>query len=277
MQKSLQQVLQLSVEERQDYIEQHGAMLFETMLASIGVPEDELRDKVNYRLFIELLSAQMIPTDIMQHLVEVLPTQRFLYKGIAEGESDDVFTRSFAALWLTGLFYVDQQTSFLTAEQAQLAMEQSLSYLNKERDVRGFVDIKGWVHSMAHGADLAAAILSHPHAKVQYGAVILQGVKESFWKGRVYTDDEDERLVKIFEVFAKNNFPEDVLVEWMEQVFDKLQRHLYEVGYTPELFVARTNTMQFAKTLYFTLKFSGKYDKLRGITSIFISKWMKMQ
>ncbi len=277
MQKSLQQVLQLSIEERQDYIEQHGATLFETMLASIGVPEDELRDKVNYRLFIELLSAQMIPTDLMQHLVEVLPTQNFLYKGITSGEPDDVFTRSFAALWLTGLFYVDQQTSFLTVEQAQLAMEQSLSYLSKEKDVRGFVEIKGWVHSMAHGADLATAILSHPHVKLQYAAVILQGVKESFWKGRVYTDDEDERLVKIFEALAKSNFSEDVLIEWMEQVFDKLQRHLYEVGYTPEFFAARTNTMQFAKTLYFTLKFSGKYDKLRGITSIFISKWMKMQ
>jgi len=48
-----------------------------------------------------------------------------------------------------------------------------------------------------------------------------------------------------------------------------------DVGYTPQYFNARTNTLHFMKTLYFTLKFSQQMPQLKGIVSIFISKWMK--
>ena len=275
--QQLQQVLQLSTNERAGYIAQNGDTLFATMLQHIGATDATIRDATNYRLFIELLNEQLIPRATLIEFTQQLVTNDFLYKGIYNGESDDVFTRSFAALWLTGIFHVDEQLHFLQPEQAQLLMEQCVSYLAKERDVRGFVEGKGWAHSVAHGADLAVAILSHSHAKMQYAPLVLQAVKSVFWKGTVFTDDEDERLVKILEVLIRNEFPEDVLVEWVEQLFDKLAHELYQVGYTTSFFHARTNTLQFAKTLYFTLKFSNQYDKLRGVTSLFIAKWLKMQ
>lgn len=273
----VQHVSGLTSAQRKQYVETEGEQLVEELLANIGHPNPAVRDELNYRVFIELVQENVLPPTLLNKMATTLASTAFLYKGIGDGEGDDVFTRSFSALTLTALFHADKQLAFLSTEEAQTLMEQCLPYLAKERDVRGFVEQKGWAHSIAHGADLGAAILTHPHAKIQYGAQLLQGVKASMWKGRVYQDDEDERLVKIVEALIANEFPEDVLVEWMEQLFDRLEGELYQTGYTPAFFHARTNTLHFAKTLYFTLKFSQQYDKLRGVTSIFIAKWMKVQ
>lgn len=261
--------------ERVHYIQKSGDTLLQEMLQNIGVPEDELRDKLNYRVFIELLSAQLWKPAQMIELTKTLISQDYLYSHLSEENEDAVFTRSFSALWLAGLLQVDRQLHFLTDDEAKEIIKATLPYLHREHDVRGFVGEKGWAHAVAHGADLAVAAVNHPAFQLSDAPILLQGMKEAFWKGSVYTDDEDERLVKIIEALVAIDFPEEVLVEWVEQVFDKFDHHLHEVGYTPAFFAARTNTLHFMKTLYFSLKFSNHYLQLRGVCSILIGKWMK--
>ena len=261
--------------ERQAYMNEHAEQLIKEMLQYIGFPEDELRDKLNYRLFIELLSGQLFSQAQMAELAHILKGDDYLFHAIGERDTDTVFTRSFSALWLSSLLNVDSQLHFLSEEEAVNIMDVSSRYLSNEKDVRGFVGEKGWAHAIAHGADLSTAIIAHPSFNVRFAPVILQGIKDSFWKGTVFVDDEEERLVTIFEKLIRIDFPEEVLIEWIEQVFDKLQFYLMEVGYTPQYFAARTNTLHFMKTLYFTLKFSQKSPEIMGIVSIFIAKWMK--
>jgi hypothetical protein len=271
----LTEVLNMNHSQRQNYMSEHGNSLIENMLKHIGYPEDELRDKLNYRLFIELLADQLFTNDQMTHLTQSLIGDDYLLNSIGKSESDGVFTRSFSALWLSNLLNVDSQLRFLSNEEVARIMEVSSHYLVKEKDVRGFVGEKGWAHAVAHGADLACAIVAHPLFEVRFAPILLQGVKESFWKGTIYIDDEEERLVAIIEKLIANDFPDEILIEWVEQVFDKMQFYLMEVGYTPQYFAARTNTLHFMKTLYFTLKFSKKSAELQGIVSLFIAKWMK--
>ncbi|MEK4229458.1 DUF2785 domain-containing protein [Solibacillus sp. FSL H8-0538] len=275
MKEKLMQLLAMDFAARQQYINESGEELLQEMLLNIGVTDDELRDKLNYRVFIELLSAQLWTPKQMTHLATVLITNNYLYYKVEEQDKDSVFTRSFSALWLAGLLQVDRQLHFLTDDTARQVINVTLPYLQRERDVRGFVEEQGWAHAVAHGADLAVAVVNHPLFQVSDAPVLLQGVKEVLWKDSVYTDDEDERLVKVIEALIAMDFPEEVLVEWVEQIFDKLDLHLYEIGYTPAFFAARTNTLHFIKTLYFTLKFSNQYNQLRGVCSIFIGKWMK--
>jgi len=272
---TLIEILNMNHIERQLYMNEHADSLLEEMIKYIGYPEDEMRDKLNYRLFIELLAGQMFTNDQMANLALILKSDNYLFHSIGGYETDDVFTRSFSALWLSNLLNADSQLRFLNDEQAMSVLNASSSYLVKERDVRGFVGEKGWAHAIAHGADLSSAIISHPSFEVRLAPVILQGIKESFWKGSVFIDDEEERLVTIIEKLISKDFPEEILIEWIEQVFDKLQFYLMEVGYTPQYFAARTNTLHFMKTLYFTLKFSQKSPELMAIVSLFIAKWMK--
>ena len=275
MKDKLTALLNMNDSERRTYMNEHADHLIAEMLEHIGYPEDEMRDKLNYRLFIELLASQLLSHKQMGHITSTLQGEDYLFLSIGERNSDTVFTRSFSALWLSNLLNVDRQLRFLNEDEATSILDASSRYLGKENDVRGFVGEKGWAHAIAHGADLASAIISHPSFDSRFAPVILQGIKESFWKGTVFVDDEDERLATILEKLISQNFPEEIIIEWIEQVFDKLQFYLMEVGYTPKYFAARTNTLHFMKTLYFTLKFSRKSPEIMGVVSLFIAKWMK--
>ncbi|MCM3388374.1 DUF2785 domain-containing protein [Ureibacillus chungkukjangi] len=275
MKATLTKLLNMNELERQAYMNENADQLIAEMIKHIGYPEDEMRDKLNYRLFVELLASQLYSHEQMAHIASLLKGEDYLFLSIGERDTDTVFTRSFSALWLSNLLNVDRQLRFLNEEDATCILETSSHYLGRENDVRGFVGEKGWAHSIAHGADLSSAIISHPSFNVRFAPVILQGIKKSFWNGTVFVDDEEERLVTVFENLIAKDFPEEVLIEWIEQVFDKLQFYLMEVGYTPEYFAARTNTLHFMKTLYFTLKFSKKSPEIMGIVSLFIAKWMK--
>ncbi len=55
--QQLQQVLAMNEEERQLYMQAHEEQLLTNMIKHIGDPSSTLRDQTNYRLFIELLSA----------------------------------------------------------------------------------------------------------------------------------------------------------------------------------------------------------------------------
>lgn len=264
-----------SSEERKTYLEKEGDELIEQMLEHIGNPDAEIRDQLNYRFFIECLSEQLFSFDQMRKLTFTLHETEYLFSSIGDRNSDTVFTRSFSALWLSHLLYADGQLHFLSETESKSVLETCSHYLNKEQDIRGFVEGNGWAHAIAHGSDLACAIIAHPHFEMRLAPNLLQGVKNSFWKQSVFTDDEEERLVKMFEKLIHKDFPEEILVEWIEQVFDKLQFYLMEVGYTPQYFHARTNTLHFMKTFYFSLKFSRKLPELTAVVSIFISKWMK--
>lgn len=269
-------VLALPYEERGAYIQQHPQFL-EEMLEHIGHPQGEIRDQYNYRLFVELLSADQIPHEVIKSFAARLVGDDFLLKRLGEKGEDTVFTRSFSALWLTAIVYADRQLQLLEETSIDDMAKASLMFLGREKDLRSFVnEDNGWAHAIAHISDLLAALIQHRHFNLHYAPSILQEVKDAFWKGRVYTDDEEERFVKIVEALIQRGFKEEILVEWIEQVFDKLEMYTYELGYTQEWFRARTNTLHFMNTLYFTLKFSNRYEKLRAVISIFIQRWMKL-
>ncbi|MFC5603471.1 DUF2785 domain-containing protein [Sporosarcina koreensis] len=273
MKKQMKMVLEMDDIQCQNYMELHGEQLFEFMLENLGSTDGELRDELIYRLLVKLLTGQHLESNQLIHACKELITDRYLLLSIGGKDSDDVFTRSFSTLWLTGLFWLDQEQPFMNSELRSHAMEKSATYLLKEQDTRGLIDGKGWAHSIAHGADLAAIIASHPLVEKRLIPVILEGVASCFWKGGVYVDDEDERLVAIIVSLAKIDYPEDILVEWTEQVFDKLDRKIPEQGYSQSFYHARTNIMQFMKTLYFALKKSKRYHKLQSTSSFFVQKW----
>lgn len=273
MKETLENILHMNQLEREQYMSTNGAQLLEQMTKIIGYPEDELRDKLNYRLFIELLSTNVLTNEQMTQLTIKLSGEDYLYSSIGKTEDDSVFTRSFSALWLAALLHADAQLHFLTDEQSTEVLEVATPYLMKELDVRGFLGEKGWALAIGNGSELAIAIVSHPSFKLHLTSKLLEGVKASFWKGSVYINDEEENFAKLIGLLISKNVAEEVLIEWVEQVFDKLQFYLLTNGYTPQYFSARTNTLHFMKQFYFLLKFTRRMPELMGAVSIFIGKW----
>ncbi|GKV55327.1 membrane protein [Sporosarcina sp. NCCP-2222] len=273
LQTTLQEVIAMSPEERKDYMKESGGQLVEQMLGEIGSIDPVLRDEQIYGLFITLLTERLIENDVMENLAIELISDRQLFCSIGETNTDSVFTRAFASLWLAGLLTIDQETPYLEEGVRRLVMERCSTYLQQERDVRGFVEEKGWAHSIAHGADLAAVIAGHPLTEKRLMPILLQGVSDSFWKGTVYTDDEDKRLVEVIMALVKQEYPEEVLVEWIEQVFDRLALEKSRSGYSRPFFQARTNTLHFMTAFFFALKMNHQAPRLQQVAAHYIQKW----
>lgn len=270
-------VLQLTTEERTQYMKQHGELLLEQMLESIGSSDPALRDQAIYSLFMELLVSNQLSKQTMEQLMTTLATDDYLFYQMGDYTDDSVFTRSFSALWLAGLLRMDIMQPYLSDEAKEQLYQKATQFLQRERDIRGFVDSKGWANAIAHTADLLALMVRHDYFEVKYGVPILQGIQSVFWKGQVLVDDEEERLVEIISALIEVQFPEEVLIEWVEQVFDQLQRYLMQRGYTRDYFTARTMILHFMKTLYFALKYKQKYPQLLSTVASFIAKNFKVQ
>ena len=274
MRKQLINLLAMNDEQCRIYMENDGESIFTYMLENVGTTDSELRDEIIYRLLVKLLSGNHLTTAQMERATEELISDRYLFNSIGEKDTDTVFIRSFAALWLTGIFWVDKEQPFMNSELRSLAIEKCVHYLYKENDVRGYT-ANGWAHAIAHGADLYRMIATHPSVEQRLIPVILGGLSTCFFKGGVYVDDEDERLVTIVTALVENDYPEEVLLEWVEQIFDRLDREVAEFGQSPSFLHSRTNILQFMKTLYFALKKSHSAHQLRSAVSYFIQKWQR--
>ncbi|QDP99604.1 DUF2785 domain-containing protein [Lysinibacillus fusiformis] len=265
-----------TITERQNFLLTEGDWLIQQMLAHIGSTDAELRDQLIYRTFIDLLSDNLLSTQQLQYLFDIASSEEFLYADIGEQLSDSVFTRSFSALLVASILAKDAELLTLNDESLQPFFKKIGRYLLLEQDTRGQVQGKGWAHSIAHGADLAAITIKHPKFDLQHAASILHALKLTTWKDVVYTNDEEERLINIIEALLIRSYSEEALMEWVEQVFDKFEMHLVTQGYNESFFCGRTCTLNVMKTLYFALKMNNRAPKLQNIIYGQVAKWLKL-
>ena len=273
MKNILQQAIKEQPEMRPNFLQKHNIDLFD-LLQVIGDRDAVLRDELAFRIFVESLYTGSWPNQVLNKVTKKLITEDFLFFNIGEIGTPSVYTRSFSALWLSYLLKVDAQQPFLEEQESKVIFEKVTTYLIRECDTRGLVEDEGWANAVTHAADLYTACVLHPHFEMRFVPLCLQGISNSIWAGNVFVDDEEQKLADVIKVLQTIDFPEDVLVEWIEQLFDKLEFHLYERGYTRDYFKAKTNTIHLMQAIYFKLKFAKIYSKVQSIASIFIAKSM---
>lgn len=261
---------------QQEFMLQKGDWLLQEMLTHIGSPDAELRDKLIYRTFIHILSDNLLRTEQLQYLFDTVTSDEFLYLKLGEELTDSVFTRSFSALLAAGILAKDAELLVLNDDRLQAFFQKIGRYLLLEKDTRGHVHDKGWAHSIAHGADLAAMTIKHPKFNLQYAPHILHALKLVTWKDTVFVDDEEERLINIIEALLARNYSEEALIEFVDQVFDKFEMHLVTQGYNEAFFSGRTCTLNLMKTLYFALKMNNIAPKLQNTIYGQVAKWLKL-
>ena len=274
--KTLQTFSTMTDESRHAFFLKNGDALLQQMLLHIGSTDAELRDQLIYRSFITLLSGHYLNSTQLQYLFDVATSESYLYTQIGENTGDSVFTRSFSALLVAGILAKDMELLVLEEEGLNKFFKKIGRYLLQEKDLRGFVEGKGWAHSIAHGADLAATTIKHPKFDLQYAPFILHALKLVAWKDHVFVNDEEERIVTIIESLLQRGYSEEALIEWVEQVFDQFEMHLLTQGYNSLFFSGRTCTLNIMKTLYFALKMNNQSPKLQNTLYTQIAKWLKL-
>lgn len=122
------------------------------MDALLASPDPVLRDEVAYSAAAAwVVSKRLVGPDDLRRLITLWSGN--LDDGLGTSGDDRVLRRSFSALCLSLIAAREAATPFLTAAEVEALNARLLDYFARERDTRGFVAGRGWIHSAAHTAD----------------------------------------------------------------------------------------------------------------------------
>ncbi|MGE5672602.1 MAG: DUF2785 domain-containing protein [Mycobacterium leprae] len=130
------------------------------LMAGLGSLDPELRDNLCYEILGGWVEQGRFSADQLRGLAAHLMAN--LKSGLGEAEQDGVFLRSFSVLILVEIVHYDGKHRLFRTEEVLRILDEAITYLASERDLRGFVPDKGWAHSVAHTANLMTALAAHP-------------------------------------------------------------------------------------------------------------------
>jgi len=163
----------------------------------LGLTDPELRDDLAYSILATWIVEQKMLSS--EELVRLLQDwEANLQNGIGEVGTDSVFKRSFSSLCLATLAERDLKDPFLGRDRFRRLLDAGLTYMNAERDLRGFDATKGWIHATAHTADLLAALAKNPFFTKEEQGRVLEAIGHRLENAdQVLTYGEQDRLASV--------------------------------------------------------------------------------
>jgi hypothetical protein len=215
----------------------------------LGSPDPELRDDIGYSTLAAWIFRQkVVPVDQRRTLMAEWIGN--LSSGIGERGTDTVFRRSFSALALGILAITDNEAPYLGKAEFDRLLAAALTYLRDERDTRGFDRSTGWMHSVAHTADLLKFLARSRHFQpAQQGTVLKAIVDKMGSVDGVLTHGEDERLARaVVSIAARSDFDEAAFRAWSTSLAPRAAGPP-----TPASLAAAQNRRNLAVSLYAVL------------------------
>lgn len=170
--------------------------LVKSMMHFIGSTDSELRDKLIYTTFFHLAIDNQLDHELLRDLLDHCLSDDMLFKGIGENGTDTVFTRAFSSLVIAVILYKDNKDDFLSRDAVYKTKDHLINYINSENDLRGFVPVKGWAHSIAHVADAFDELILNKKIEQKDFLDILPRLWEKVLvSDSVYVHGEDERVI----------------------------------------------------------------------------------
>ncbi len=176
------------------------------LIADLGSTDAELRDGLAYDLLVHWIYQGGLTDDEVRPLMVTLLAN--LRAGIGERGTDSVFRRSCSALILSVVAARnnERQLPFLTPGEYRTLLDAALAYLADEKDERGFDPEKGWVHSVAHTADLLKFLVRDPRLTPANQTRVLDALRAKLHDApEPYTHGEDERLARVVISLARHD------------------------------------------------------------------------
>lgn len=234
--------------------------LLPELLENLGSLDSDLREHAYMTLALWIERDCLYTPEELYHIAGQLRSN--LRLGLGEEGTDSVFLRSFSLLVLNNIVDYDNAHPFLQEQDVLEWLEDALAYYQSERDLRGYVSVKGWAHSVAHGADLLLAFARNRYVRQLELERIMHVIA---WRitapvHKVFIDREDERLaVVVFEALGRELLPISFLQHWVRSIVEPEGRKPWREAFSAsEENCAFCNTRQFLNGLYFQLLLRSK-------------------
>jgi hypothetical protein len=137
---------------------------------------------------------------------------------VGESDNDAVFGRSFSALYMSILAAQDLRKPFLSTAAFKETLDAALRCYAEEKDLRGYVPMKGWAHTTAHVADLLKFLARSPHLSAEDQKRIVSGVSQRCRTAHlVFTWGEDARMAAaLLSVVDRKDFDASPFETWFQ-------------------------------------------------------------
>jgi hypothetical protein len=168
--------------------------LSQELSALLASPDPELRDDLAYSILTRwIYRRNLLSTGKLIALTDEWRAN--LKSGLGESGTNSVLERSFSALCLSSMASREAKSPFMGAERYHRLVAEAVSYLQAERDLRGYDATLHWIHATAHTADLLGALADGPLLTKQEESAILSAIATRLAATReVYTQGEQDRL-----------------------------------------------------------------------------------
>ncbi|NGX76089.1 DUF2785 domain-containing protein [Staphylococcus sciuri] len=245
---------------------------FKLMMSNIGNPNVNIRED-NFDLIARLIISGKLDN---HQVLQLLEHCEFVLSSVNQSDTEHlVLDRSFSALIIGIIIEYLEEHDQLPQDVYEKIINIAIDYMDKETDVRGYVQGTGWMHSVAHGSDLLATCVRSKYYSGDCNKVILKVIAKKLYQLNTdlscYIDDEDERQAFIIEALLEKGLTDQELSNWVSELFvtvNQTDLNQSEEAYL-SYFRIRKNIKDFLKTLYFRLKFNQKcqvtQDKIEEI------------
>jgi hypothetical protein len=189
----------------------------------LGSPDPRVRDGIAYPVL-----ASWVSNGVYDHLLRTLGDGLcvLMEDGVGRVADDSVFRRSSAVLVLAEIIERDTRMDVVD-DRALLGWgDRIATWLVAEKDLRGYVQGRGWAHAVAHGADAVAALARSPRIDGPALGFLLDVIADrvleptpEFWVA-----GEPDRLASAAMVALRRDLLEmDTLDPWLRRLAARAQ------------------------------------------------------
>lgn len=188
------------------------------MAAHTGSPDPELRDDLIYMTMAYWIERDVFEAKDLKEILQVSLNDQHLFYGLGEKDTDSVFTRSFSMLIVAAVLNAHRRHLFLPDNELQVIKRKLLRYLEGERDLRGYVPVKGWAHAIAHAVDALDELVQCASMDGDDLQELLTAMRRLVTTMEtVYVCEEDERLVTaVLATWQRAEISDEEIIEWLE-------------------------------------------------------------
>lgn len=220
------------------------------MMKNIGSPDPVLRDLLIHRVISRWIMNNVFTNEQLIELLNINMDENHLFYKIGVQEDDSVFMRSFCVLNIGTIIYTHRNNNFLSDTTIKSVKESLIDYYLDEKDLRGYVDGKGWADSASHGADALDEIALCDSINHEDLLDILSAIKSKVCINYyTYIDFEDERITTaVVSVINRDILEHSELIDWIKDF-----KNIPKVGEHYIDFRIIMNIRNFLRSLYFRL------------------------
>lgn len=228
-------------------------------LPLIGDQDAKVRDDLVYPVLAHLFHDQHLKEDELEHYLDLFMSDDYLFFDMENKKPYSVLKRSFTILQLVILCYVHRRDHVISHIKINHLLERMLVYYANEQIVTGYDPLVGWVHTVAHSADLFHQLVQLEHLNASDILRIFQAIQIKMMNEKQdYLCNEDERsVVVIKKALELERLSLDDALSWIDGFIIKDKTKIYL-----DLMILENNIKRFLRSLYFSLYKDEKYHAL---------------